>query len=189
MRIDSLLNRRGIVRRTISLHPQRVHIHPLFTSRQRRNRSFPRRRNTTERRRVITHIDLAHRTFIRHDQSIVKRTDFVEIAFPRNLLSALAQQRKHRHILEHSVLKTNLSERTFLIADDHRRARNILKPAILPPKLIRIFGIDINRHRHIAKRIANQRQPRLMLANRCLALPFKDRINQRELPRRRSLLG
>ena len=77
----------------------------------------------------------------------------------------------------------------LLVADDDGGFGDILEAAILDPQLVGVLRIDVDGDRHIAKRVADQGEADLMLADRRFALAFEDRIDQRELPGRRSLLG
>src|SRR6185312_9222254 len=115
--------------------------------------------------------------------------DTVNRALTHDLLAAFAKEGERRCIFCHRIFKTNLRERALFVADDDGGMRDVFKTAVLHPQLVGIVRVDIDRGWHIAERIANQRESRFMLANGCIALPFKCGIDQRELPGGRSLLS
>ena len=111
--------------------------------------------------------------FAGHDQSIVEILHLVDRAFAGNRLAALAQLANTGTLLKNRVLKPDLRQGAFLRLIVTDRPADIFKARVLHPELIGIVRIDIDSLRHIAEHIADQRQPRFMLADGRLPLALK----------------
>jgi hypothetical protein len=133
MRVDGLLDRGGIVGRSVALDTQRVHIDPVFGGRQRANRRRHRGGQRVERRGLVDHAHGAHDPFAGHDQPETETVDPVDLALAGDRLAAFSQKSEGRDIFQNGILEANFGQRTFLVADDDRGFGNALESAVFYP--------------------------------------------------------
>jgi hypothetical protein len=87
------------------------------------------------------------------------------------------------------VVEADLRVDVVLVADDDGGLRHILEAHVLAPQPVAVAAVDLDADRGVADAGVDQREAGLMLADGGVALAFEGRIDQRELPGRRRLLG
>src|SRR5262249_17237578 len=103
--------------------------------------------------------------------------------------AALPELREHRDPAAHGILEADLRRRILLVADDDDRLADVLEPAVSRPQLIRIIRVDGDRDGDAAERVPDEGESGHVLADGGFALSFERRVDHRELPERRRVVG
>ena len=89
-----------------------------------------------------------------------------------------------RRVGHYNVLEANFIERALLAADGDYGTGDVFEAAIFYPELVVVVGVYHDSGRNVAKRIANQRETGLVLADSGLTLTLERGVDQGELPSR-----
>src|SRR5947209_4427202 len=122
--------------------------------------------------------------FGRHNESIVEAFHLVYVGCSGNLFSALAKEREEGSVAQGCVLHPNIVQGALFTANGEDRPCDVFEPAVLHPELVVVLRVDVDRCGKIAERISDEREARLMFANRGLTLAFEGGVDQRQLPGR-----
>ena len=189
VRIDRGLDRHRVVAGVVALRARAAYVEPLRDRRQRPDRGLHPRGHHRDRCGVDARLVNARRAQSGQRQAVGERLDPVFRARPRHRLPAVAEPGEHRHAAGRRILETDLRVDIVFVADDDRGLGDVLEPYVPAPQPVAIAAVDLDPDRHVADAGVDQRQPGLVLADRCIALPVERRIEQRVLPRGRGLFG
>ncbi len=189
MGIDRLLDGARVVGLSVALYTKGVDVHPAIGGRKRRDGRRQLVRQRAQRCGRIERVQVSDRACASDHETVVEVLDAIHPSSTRLRLSTLAKSRKRRHVRTEGVLEAHLGRGVVLVADDHDRFGDVLEPAVLHPQLIRIVRIDVDRHGHVTERVPDEREAGHVLANRGVALAVEHRVQQRELPERRRVVG
>ena len=186
--VDGFLERRRVVGAAVALRTEVQHIGPVVRRRQCAQCACG-RRGGRQRRRLVVGRELAWLAHLLDKQAVVEFLHQVIAALAGQRPATVAKAHERRHVAGAGVFHADLRVHIVLVADDERGAADILEAHILAPQPVAITAVDLHAHRRVADVDIDQREARLMLADRGVALAIEGRIEQRELPGGRGLLA
>ena len=105
----------------------------------------------------------------------------------REVFAGFAQRGKDRYRAAGDPFHVDFVARIALNAEEKGRAGDLFEAGVLNPKLVGFAGFERDGRRHAQKMGADERESGFALQDGGFALPFKGRVNHRELPARRGL--
>src|SRR4030088_500503 len=132
---------------------------------------------------------MAKLAYSRHRQPVAEGADTIGLPFTVDRTSAIAKSCEHRRVASERIVESNLRIDIVLVRDHYGGLAYIFESKVLAPQRVAVTTVNVDSHRHIAHGDVDQRQPCLMFADRCALLALERRINDGELPGRRSLFG
>ena len=189
MRVDRRLDSGGVVGLAVSLDAERPHVDPFTHRRQRADRRRQRIGHHRKRLDAEDGVDVAHHAEARHDEAVVEVLHAIDWCGAGASLPALAKAREGLDVGADRVVHADLSVGVVLVADHNRSLRDVFEPAVFHVELIRVVRVNVDRHGHVPERVADECQAGHVLADRRVALALERRVDQRELPERRRVVG